>query len=220
MESSMPFPQIDPARLQGEALRRWYERSPADIEREREEIAAQRHREFFGRAVGGAPDQSVWSATARQGVQGSDPVVWSSAGENRWQGQRWPSANVSGDGAERQAQFRSGPQSALASPRSGSVSDCVSCHGRLTPPPFPFPWPNRPTLRDTPNAPPSKPRKEPPKQCDIQHDRDTEVCNGQPNPTARAMCHSSAMERLAWCIKTDGEVGWPQLFTHPDGPQR
>ena len=31
----MAYGQIDPARLQGEALRRWYLRSPAEVEEER-----------------------------------------------------------------------------------------------------------------------------------------------------------------------------------------
>jgi hypothetical protein len=40
--------QIDPARLQGEALRQWYLRSPEDLEREREAADAQRYEDFFG----------------------------------------------------------------------------------------------------------------------------------------------------------------------------
>lgn len=99
-------------------------------------------------------------------------------------------------------------------------STCTSCH-RLPRPPSPFPWPSRPALRDVPGSPPSGPPKpEHPKQCDIQLARDTEVCNGQPNPASRSMCHASANERNARCIKTNGEVGWPRLFTHPQGPRR
>ena len=33
----MAFSQIDPARLNGEALKQWYLRSPADIEEERQQ---------------------------------------------------------------------------------------------------------------------------------------------------------------------------------------
>lgn len=104
--------------------------------------------------------------------------------------------------------------------------DCVSCHGRVRPPmpgiPWsPFPPPRDPPVsRDTPKDPPARGPKEAPKQCDVQHDNDTEICVRQPNSTARAMCHSSAMERYSWCKRTGGEVGWPELFTHPDGPRR
>ena len=44
----MAFGQIDPARLDGDALRGWYLRTPADIEQERQQAAAQRYRDFFG----------------------------------------------------------------------------------------------------------------------------------------------------------------------------
>lgn len=44
----MAFGQIDPARLEGDDLRRWYMRSPADIEQERQKAAAQRYQDFFG----------------------------------------------------------------------------------------------------------------------------------------------------------------------------
>ena len=40
--------QVDPSRLQGEALRKWYLRSPAEIERERQATAERRYNEFFG----------------------------------------------------------------------------------------------------------------------------------------------------------------------------
>jgi hypothetical protein len=48
----MAFGQIDPARLNGDALRRWYMRSPADIEQERQQAAAQRYEDFFGDSGG------------------------------------------------------------------------------------------------------------------------------------------------------------------------
>lgn len=43
----MAFGQIDPARLQGKALRRWYLRSPAEIEEERGQKAAGAYDAFF-----------------------------------------------------------------------------------------------------------------------------------------------------------------------------
>ena len=44
----MPERQVDPARLQGDALSRWYLRSPDDIESERQAADAQRYDAFFG----------------------------------------------------------------------------------------------------------------------------------------------------------------------------
>jgi len=44
----MAFAQIDPARLDGDAPRRWSMRSPADTEQERQQAAAQRYQKFFG----------------------------------------------------------------------------------------------------------------------------------------------------------------------------
>lgn len=46
----MAFGQIDPARLDGDALRRWYLRSPADIEEERRQKTASAYDAFFSRA--------------------------------------------------------------------------------------------------------------------------------------------------------------------------
>jgi hypothetical protein len=109
---------------------------------------------------------------------------------------------------------------------AAGAHDCVSCHGRVRPPipgipGFPFPPPRDPPVsRDTPKDPPARGPKEAPKQCDIQNERDTDICVRQPNSTAQAMCHSSASERYSWCKRTGGEVGWPELFTHPAGPRR
>ena len=45
----MAFGQIDPARLSGEALRRWYLRSPTEIEDERSAAAERKYDAFFSR---------------------------------------------------------------------------------------------------------------------------------------------------------------------------
>jgi len=37
----------DPASLEGDALTQWYQRSPADIEQERQAAAARRYQDFF-----------------------------------------------------------------------------------------------------------------------------------------------------------------------------
>ena len=43
----MAFSQVDPASLQGEALNRWYLRSPDEIEQERQAAQAQKYNAFF-----------------------------------------------------------------------------------------------------------------------------------------------------------------------------
>lgn len=205
----MAFGQVDPARLDGEALRRWYGRSPMEIEQEREAAAALRYDDFFGgirpSSKGAAGQRLATRPEADEGFhrQGSGYCAHC-ARDSDWRAPQ-PAAR--------------GRQATLL---GAGIKDCVTCHGRLPPPPLPFPvpfpWPRLPTQRDAPRSSPS-PRPHP-KQCEVQHGRDREVCDRQPNTTAQAMCHSSAMERLAYCIKTDGEVGWPPLFTHPNGPRR
>lgn len=44
----MPPGQIDPARLEGEELRRWYDRNPEEQRLERDAVAARRDAEFYG----------------------------------------------------------------------------------------------------------------------------------------------------------------------------
>jgi hypothetical protein len=51
----MPETWIDPGSLEGDALTQWYLRSPADIERERQEAAARRYQNFF-EGPGNDPD--------------------------------------------------------------------------------------------------------------------------------------------------------------------
>jgi hypothetical protein len=86
---------------------------------------------------------------------------------------------------------------------------CPACHRGNVPNPV-FPQPPRPT----PFQPRGRtPGRGAPPQCAIQNASDARRCNRQPNPTAKAMCWGTAAEREAYCIKSGGEVGWPQLFT-------
>ena len=43
----MPDKSIDPASLTGEDLVKWFQRSPAEVERERQAAAAKRYQTFF-----------------------------------------------------------------------------------------------------------------------------------------------------------------------------
>ena len=181
---------LDPASLSGEALKQWYLRSSSDIERERQALADNRYKTFFN----AAPAHPL--AAKRQATAVAEPRKLQSAA--------WRNAVK------------------VPASRGPGSHDCLSCHGRSTPPPSPFPWPTwatPPALRDAPSTPRSDPPKGPPKQCEIQHQNDTEICGRQPNNVARAMCRESAMERYAYCTKTRGEVGHPRLFTHPSAPR-
>jgi len=59
---------------------------------------------------------------------------------------------------------------------------------------------------------PQPPREHPP-QCAMQNMSDSRICARQPNRVARAMCFEDATKREAYCIKSGGEVGYPDLFT-------
>jgi len=95
----MVYGQIDPARLEGDALTRWYLRSPDDIERERQEAAAQRYQNFFRGNAGVDPDAGFEAGleTLTQdgdpGFNGGDEAPakdvdpefsWVQIGPNRW----------------------------------------------------------------------------------------------------------------------------------------
>ncbi len=61
--------QIDPARLEGEALRRWYSRSPDQIQRQRQAAEHRRKQVFFDRAQSAnghaPPPPTRWPRAAR-----------------------------------------------------------------------------------------------------------------------------------------------------------
>jgi hypothetical protein len=89
----MAFGQIDPARLQGDALTQWYLRSPDDIEQERQEAASERYRAFFGGGIdpgiGLQPsaqptDPEVSSALPGPGGDADAGLSLVPAGPNRW----------------------------------------------------------------------------------------------------------------------------------------
>jgi len=58
--------QVDPARLQGEALRRWYVRSPAEIEEERRAATQRRYEGYFGGAHVDAPEEDLTDLRRQQ----------------------------------------------------------------------------------------------------------------------------------------------------------
>lgn len=90
--------QIDPARLQGEALRKWYLRSPQDLERERQRTATQRHTDFFsspahdpGSSLGLVTPRLAIAPSISRRTEPSDEdigfgITWIATGQNRWRG--------------------------------------------------------------------------------------------------------------------------------------
>ena len=44
----MPYSPVDPSSLEGDELKRWYQRSPAEIEQERQAARTQQYNDFFG----------------------------------------------------------------------------------------------------------------------------------------------------------------------------
>lgn len=58
--------QVDPSRLQGEALKKWYLRSPAEIEQERQAAAERRYNEFFGGSRQAAAPQDLTDLRRQQ----------------------------------------------------------------------------------------------------------------------------------------------------------
>jgi hypothetical protein len=103
----MPNTPIDPASLEGEALASWYQRSPWEVEQERQAAAAQRYISFFGGGSDTDPDpgfdvgrssQQLDSGPAQQvdsdpaytpsdqpATHDFDPsITWVASGPNRW----------------------------------------------------------------------------------------------------------------------------------------
>lgn len=203
----MAFGQIDPARLEGDALRRWYLRSPEDIEDERLRRADQRYDAFYG----GLQD-------IRQSASPPPDRLLRATGFG----------STTRDGTSRVATHDAGavaPQSTWSGPRKprATIDDCVGCHGRLPSPPHipgmlpPFgelPLPGGfPVFRNLPGATPSGPRNEGRKECELQDRNDRRICGRQPTAEDRARCHASASERRANCDRPGGTIGDPALDT-------
>jgi hypothetical protein len=104
----VPDSWIDPGRLQGDELTRWYLRSPAEIEQERQAAATRRYQDFFHGPLGTdpdpgfareapAPDRDVdpeFAVSLPTTSQHIDPgFTWVPAGPDRFRGVR-----LTGDG--------------------------------------------------------------------------------------------------------------------------
>jgi hypothetical protein len=193
----MAFSEIDPARLDGDALTRWYLRSPADIEQERQQAAAQKYQDFFG---GDAPDE-LPVATPQRGT----------AGRGNPQFGLIPDAAASPMTVGANGNY----QLAAASRTPAGDWICQACHGRsvLPPPPPTLYTPPRDPGGATPYPGGGGPSGKNPKQCVVQYENDSNICRWVPGVDARRRCWESAARREAHCNETKGEVGYPDLIT-------
>ncbi len=219
----MTFGQVDPARLQGEALRRWYLRSPAEIEDERGRADARAYSVFFSRAGGSlkasAKPAPYDDADAAPNLESAQRAT----GDYRWHDERLP--------ADQRLSPMSGPSvgggyqvAATAPPgfwEHWGVPGCANCHGYTpeTLPPFgghfPFPpgvSPRSGSSGGSGGSTPSEPRRDGRGQCEMQDRNDRGICVQQPTERAKAVCHETATERRAYCDRT-GLIGEPNLYT-------
>lgn len=200
----MAFGQTDPARLEGSALRRWYLRSPAEIEDERLRRADQARQQFYGgiRALREPDSPNLANRLVR--VNASDEAA-SASRVVVDDGSAAPVKATAFQGAK--------PQ--------GRGENCLSCH-IPPPPPLPgmlppfgkLPVPRGfPTFRDLKEGMPGGPRNEGRNECELQEKRDRDICGRQPTMQDKAICHASASERRAYCEKPGGTIGHPALDT-------
>jgi hypothetical protein len=212
----MAYGQVDPARLQGGALSRWYLRSPADIEQERQERAAKAHEDFFASSGPGLPAISPM----QDGAANGDGVVWPSADQNYGPEETAPQGNAERRDAQEPYQVTLQPtdQGAQRIQVASSPWSCPTCHGvvpppsSLPPPTLPFPWSGISMFRDGSASPPPQSSPDDRKQCDIQDRNDRRICGRQPLPEDKAKCHASASVRWKNCLRT-GDLNDPPLDT-------
>lgn len=216
----MVYSQLDPARLHGAELTRWYLRSPADIERERQEATDQKYKDFFAPATT-SPFATDRSQVANSGdVENEPSTLWFASGPNRWSNQ---AATPNAFRPNEALAANGSPGTALgAGARARPVGGdpiCRACHGGGVPP---LPPGGIFSFRDIPPSSPSSPSKPPEpdrKQCEQQLQADTDICSQQPNNASKGICREDAMKRYAHCRKT-GEVNTPYLFTVGGMPRR
>ena len=211
----MAFSPVDPASLQGEALNRWYLRSPSEIEQEQLAAQAQKYDAFFG----GTEPVDLPTTSPAPAYQGSSAAIgdgpnWAVNGTSRWRDQDQSAYGPAGGLNSGQFRLVAAPQSTAA---SGIVS-CATCHGRVPPPlPFTSPFlPGGPFFRHTPSAPGgggSQPDRGDKKECDQQYDSDSQICGQLRSPIDIAICRETASRRYAYCLGPDGTIGFPHLET-------
>ena len=217
----MAYSQIDPARLDGDALTRWYLRSPADIEQEKREAASRAYDAFFSRpddpqSDGGREAASMPAAASNDTNSTDADVVWRQIGPNRLRGERASEPMPVSDGDT--GGFR---LAAATFPAWGRwpINGCINCHnprtGDLLPGSVPAPSPPMFSPRDGGAGGGSSSRRgewSDKPQCNQQFNNDRKICQRAHS----SLCWENQMKRLETCDKTD-LIGIPQLGLGPPG---
>lgn len=209
----MAYGQIDPARLDGDALTRWYLRSPADIEQARQDAAAQSYEDFFGnldRSDDGSSSAANQRSAPEDDLRASPPP-------SEFDVPPRPPSPGAGSGEDSYLEdgvYRPGQNDGRSTPAADTVWNCPTCHGRLPLPPQIQPL--QPLFRYFPPSSGSsspQPGRDPYPQCEKQERADRGICAQQPTEPAKAVCNASATDRREWCETHQGEIGSPDLFT-------
>jgi len=145
----MPVRQVDPGMLEGEALQRWYRRSPAEIERMRRQAEDSDYDAFFNRLRPADAAQDAHDPMDRSADQSSSYLLSTSAPKSLWD--YWPKPscqNCHGHGM---------PVPPLFPPNSGEGS-------------------RGPTGPRGGQSDQARPQRGQLKQCDIQYEEDSRIC--------------------------------------------
>lgn len=212
----MAFSQIDPARLEGDALRRWYLRPSAEIGEERRQVLSRTHDAFFSRrddvqSPGPDPNFHGRLASTPENAAAQSTTL----GDDRW----WAGASPGAPNGHYQM--------VAATPRGfwgyWGFKGCQTCHGygpATLPPygghsPFPSDYSRRSGGSDGSGrwSEGEGSGGKNPKQCAVQYENDSDICRRVPGTEARQRYWKSAAAREAYCIKSKGEVGYPELIT-------
>lgn len=223
----MAFGQIDPARLEGDALRRWYLRSPAEIEDERRKAQERAYEDFFHPSGRSRERVAADEAPTEDGAEAAgDGFLWSQVGEHRWSGSRQsterqrPIGGLSASGRARQVAARA-PSDFW---NDWTPCNTLSCHGRPGPSASPSnggqsPLPPLLLPRTgggsggSRGSDDSRGEWSDKPECNQQFEADREICRKVKKPA----CWENQNKRLGRCNRPGGTIGDPPLRFGPPG---
>lgn len=210
---------VDPARLQGEALRRWYLRTADEIQAERASAARGAYDAFFRR-----PDRAASSVDNGDPGLAAPALAKTSAARSAASVRSLKQHDDGGNqpfGAMGGGRTRAYVQVEPKSPwfwDYWSPRGCANCHGYTpdTLPPVgghsPLPPSHSRRSGGAGGSGGSEPRPEK-RECALQYARDSTICGRLRHPSDIAICRSTASDRRAYCNKPDGTIGVPHLET-------
>lgn len=217
----MTVGQVDPARLQGDALRRWYLRTPREIEAERAAAAADAYKVFFARP-NGRPVSGFGNAAQGAVEPAADKLSPVGNTASILPVQKYHTGGYDPHSPTTEGRAVSDVQ--LAARSLGfwdywSPRGCANCHGH-TPdalPPVggqsPLPPDYSPRVGSGSGQGGSRPERRDKMECEQQLESDTQICGRLPRRDDIAICRKTASERYAYCRKPDGAIGFPHLET-------